>query len=102
MIVVRTTLQGKFGTGGRLAKELADSSKEMSRDIPGAKSFRILTDLTGTFDTAIIEVVTDSLASWETARGALFSHPRFQQAMAATYELADSGNVQIFTIEAEW
>lgn len=102
MILVRTTLNGKFGTGGRLAKELSESTRDISRDIPGAKSFRILTDLSGPFDRAIIEVVTDSLATWETARAALFSHPRFQQSMGVTYELTAGGNVEFFTIEGQW
>jgi hypothetical protein len=102
MILVRTTIQGKFGAGGAIATELATSTKEIGEGIPGAKSFRILTDLSGGFDRAILEVVTDSLASWEQARAAIFAHPKFQQAMAATYEMAAGGSTEFFTIEAEW
>lgn len=102
MILVRTTIQGKFGAGGAIAKNLVASTKDFAKDVPGAQGFRVLTDLSGGFDRVILESVTDSLATWEQARAAIFSHPRFQESMAATYELSAGGNTEFFTIEAVW
>ena len=97
MIVVRTVIQAKFGK----AAELARLSAEMNREVgewPGA--WRVLTDLSGPFDTVVLEIEVESLAAWEQARSQLFSQPAFQAAFSRIQELAEGGSTEYFTLEA--
>lgn len=105
MIVVRTIFQAKFGRGGELAAHMAANNSrvqvEMCDEVGGQRRWRVLTDLSGTFDTVVMEVVVGSLAEWEQARAVLFQLPAFQQSMAKSQELILSGHNETWTVEAE-
>jgi hypothetical protein len=105
MIVVRTVLQAKFGKGGELAAQMAAGNArladEMSRHLGAQRRWRVLTDLSGGFDTVVLEVEAESLAEWERARAALFQLPAFQESMAQTQELIVGGRNELWTVEAE-
>jgi hypothetical protein len=101
MIVVRTVLQAKFGTGGRLAAGLSEASSAMMAEAGAPRRWRVLTDLSGTFDTIVQEVEAESLAEWETMRARLFELAAFRDSMATMQELIVSGRNELWTIEGE-
>jgi MOSC domain-containing protein YiiM len=101
MILVRTLLQGKFGTGGQLAAEMKEENTKLAKELGLQGRWRILTDLSGGFDRVIFEVAVESLAEWERQRAALFSHPSFGEMMQRTAGMIEGGATEFFTIEGE-
>src|SRR4051794_19865074 len=105
MIVVRTVMQAKFGRGGELAANFAEANRKMMGDMNqamgGQRRWRLLTDLTGDFDTVILEVEAESMAEWERARGVLFQLPAFRESMASTQDLVVTGRNELWNVEAE-
>jgi hypothetical protein len=105
MILVRSVFQGKFGKGGELAAAMTKGNDEMGdmvEKITGARrKWRVMTDLSGSFDTVVFEVEAASLAEWETVRAAMFADPNFGESMAATVDIIDGGRNEYWTIEAE-
>jgi len=105
MIVVRTILQAAFGKGGELAAQMVAGNtklaEEMNRILGGHRRWRALTDLSGSFDTVVLEIEAESLAEWERARSAMFQLPAFQESMAHTRDIITGGRNELWTIEAE-
>jgi hypothetical protein len=101
MIVVRTVLEARFGTGGKLAASFTEASRSMMTELGTRRRWRVLTDLSGTFDTVIQEIEAESLAEWETLRTRLFELAAFQASMATMQELVVSGRNELWTVEAE-
>jgi hypothetical protein len=101
MIVVRTVLQAKFGTAGRLAASFSQASKAMMAEAGAPRRWRVLTDLSGEFDTVVQEVEAASLAEWETMRARLFELASFRDSMATMQEYVVSGRNELWTLEAE-
>ncbi len=100
MIVIRNVFQAKIGRAGELAQARAESLRQASGTDGGPAAWRVLTDLSGPFDTVVMEVEAESLAAWEQARGAMFTTPEFQDNFARTSELVVSGRNELYTIEA--
>ena len=100
MIVVRTVLQAKFGTAGRLAASFSEASSAMMAEAGSAPRWRILTDLSGPFDTVVQEIEVENLAEWETMRARLFELAAFRASMAQMQELVVSGRNELWTLEA--
>jgi hypothetical protein len=101
MIVVRTVLQGNFGTGGRLAATFSKTASAMMAESGTPRRWRVLTDLSGQFDTVVQEVEVESLAEWETMRVKLFELAAFRDSMASMQELVVLGRNELWTVEAE-
>lgn len=97
MILVRYVFQVKWGK----AHEVLEAFKK-SKDLMGDRyaPMRILTDLSGQFNTVVQEVEVESLADWEGGREELFAKPEFQKMMADTADLFESGRVEFYTIES--
>ena len=100
MIVVRTVLQAKFGSGGKLAATFSESASAMMAEAGTPRRWRVLTDLSGTFDTVVQEIEVESLAAWETMRVRLFEAAAFRDSMATMQELVVSGHNEYWTLEA--
>jgi hypothetical protein len=101
MIVVRTVLQAKFGTGGKLAASFRETSRSMMAEMGTKRRWRVLTDLSGPFDTIVQEVEAESLAEWETMRTKLFELEAFRDSMAVMQEMVVTGRNELWTLEAE-
>lgn len=101
MILVRQTFQAKFGKAGTVAAQMRESNEVISRTLGLNHHWRILTDLSGTFDTVVLEIEAESLGDWEQTRNAMFQNPEFLAAIAPGVELLETGSSQFFTIEAE-
>ncbi len=97
MILVRYVFQVKWGK----AHEVVEAFKK-AEAIIGEKygRVRILTDLSGPFNTVIQEVEVESLAEWEGHRAEVFALPEFQQMQADTFDLIESGRAEFYTIES--
>jgi len=61
---------------------------------------RILTDLSGPFNTDVQEMEVESLAAWEKFRTGLFNNPEFQEQRDNTPTSIESGCAEFYTLEA--
>ncbi len=61
--------------------------------------WRVLTDVSGPFDTVVLEVEAESLAQWEEARSRLFANPHFREQQRGGRELFVAGRNELYTIE---
>ncbi len=101
MILVRQVFQAKFGHAAEAAAMMAEGMRG-ARDLVGmSPRWRVLTDLSGPFDTVVLEVEAESLAQWEEARSRLFSNPHFQEQQRGGRELFVAGRNELYTIEAQ-
>jgi hypothetical protein len=101
MILVRMVFQAKFGTGGKLAATLSEASGPLGAELGTLRRWRVLTDLSGSFDTVVQEVEVESLAEWEKFRIKLFELTAFRDSMAVVSELVVSGHNELWTVEAQ-
>ena len=68
---------------------------------PDAK-MRVLTDLSGPFDTVIQEIELESLAAWEELRTKIFTEPEFQDQQEMGEIPLISGRTEFYTLEASF
>ncbi|MGH2587689.1 MAG: hypothetical protein ACRDJE_22440 [Dehalococcoidia bacterium] len=102
MILVRFVCQARFGRSSDLVAGFKQSA-EIARTVVGdTVRGRLLTDLSGPFDTVVQELEVESLADWERLRVVLFSNPQFQEAEAGMPDVNESGRTEFYTIEATW
>ena len=102
MIVVRFVFQAKSGKAGEVVKGFQEGA-EMMRRIAGPNAkVRLMTDLSGPFDTVVQEVELESLAEWEHLRTKIFSDPDFQNAQVAGESPIASGRTEFYTLEASY
>jgi hypothetical protein len=101
MILVQTVFQAKFGKAGELAGLVRDLQSRLGPELGFRNHWRVLTDLSGAFDTVVLEVEAASLAEWEQLRPRLFAVPAFRESFARMAELTASGSNAFWTIEGE-
>ena len=105
MILVRTVFKGKFGTGGALAAAMSKGNEDfgdmMEKATGTRRRWRVLSDLSGPFDTVIFEVEAENLGEWQKAREAMFQMPEFGESMQDTAGMIIGGRNEYWTIEAE-
>jgi hypothetical protein len=97
MILFRITFHAKFGKAGEVVA-LMKEGRQAAAEQGG--TFRIMTDLTGRFDTVVLEVEAESMTEHEQRRAAMFANPHFQQNQSRMAELIDWGESAFYTIEA--
>ena len=101
MILVRFVCQAKFGKAHEVVAGFKQSQEIFRRVVAPDVRVRILTDLSGPFDTVVQEIELESLAEWERLRTAIFSNSEVQEAEAGMPEVIESGRTEYYTIEAE-
>jgi hypothetical protein len=99
MIVVRTVLHAQFGKGGALAAEFLKMAGQMNAELGSGGHWRVLTDLSGEFDTVVQEVEVLSLAEWEQTRAKLFGTPSFRESFGRVQALVVGGRNELWTVE---
>ena len=99
MILVRMVFQAKWGNAQAVVEEFKQSADVMRKIVGPNTRARILTDLSGPFDTVVQELEVESLAEWERLRTAIFSDPEFQQRQTGDRPFK-SGSTEFYTIEA--
>lgn len=105
MIIVRTVFQGSYGKGGELAAAQTAAAKQFIAELGGDHRWKVMSDLSGPFDTVVMEVEVASLAEWEGLRSRLFASAAFREAMATTLAasraLTVSGRTEYWTVEGQ-
>ena len=101
MIIVRTVLQAEFGKGGEVAAEFVRAAGQMQSELGTERRWRVLTDLSGPFDTVVQEVEAESMAAWEQARARLFGLASFRESMTRIQGMIVSGRNELWTVEGD-
>jgi hypothetical protein len=102
MILVRFVCQAKFGTASDVVAGFKRSNA-ITRTVTGPNvRVRLLTDLSGAFDTVVQELELASLAEWERLRAVIVSNPEVQDAEASLPDLIVAGQTEYYTVEADW
>jgi hypothetical protein len=109
VFVVRYVFQAKFGKAAEVAAVMRETNDAITRSLGmgqgwrglTGRGWRILTDLSGPFDTVVLELEMESLAEWERRRAELFANPLRRDAFALTEGLIESGRTEFYTIEAQ-
>jgi hypothetical protein len=101
MIVVRTVIQAQFGKGGEVAANMAQSIGGMMDELGQHRKWRVMTDLSGPFDTVVLEVDANDLAEWERIRPKLFQTKAFGESMGRVQGMLASGRNEFYTVEGE-
>ena len=94
MILVRVTFQAQFGKAGEIIELLKQEPPLEARG-------RLLTDLSGPFDTVVLETVVDSIDDYFRQLQEMFANQEMSEAMRQAYRLIASGTREFYTIEAE-
>ncbi len=95
MILVRGVFQAKYGKGG----DLVALFKEAHEKWPESYADRVLTDVSGTFFTVVVETEVESLAEWERRATEVFAIPEFGEWFARMTPLVESGRREFYNIE---
>lgn len=94
MILVRVTFQAQFGKAGEIVEIMKQNPPP---DVRG----RILTDLSGPFDTVVLESVVESIDDYFRQMREMFANEEMSEEMRSVYGLVASGTREFYTIEAE-
>jgi hypothetical protein len=102
VILVRFVCQAKIGKASEVVAGFKQSGEIVRTLVSPNVRARILTDLSGPFDTVVQEIEVESLAEWERLRAVIFSNPEVQEAEAGLSGVIESGQTEFYTIEATW
>jgi hypothetical protein len=100
MILVRSVFQAKFGKANELVTAFHEFAKKYAEVTGEEPRGRLLTDLSGGFDTVVMETEHENLAEWERGRAEMFANPLFADVSSSINELIESGRNEFYTIEA--
>jgi hypothetical protein len=100
MVLWRVIFQAKFGKANELVAAFKAMSSSMAGERVMAVQPRILTDISGPFDTVVLETTHESLAALEEYRKAMFASPEMAEGAASGTDLILSGRNEYYTIEA--
>lgn len=102
MILVRDEFQCKLG-GAQEAVDRIKAQADLLQSQDVIKRARVLTDLSGRFDTVIFEAEVESLDAYFAMMRAAFANPEFQTRNSAMGEMPQqSGSRSFYTIEATY
>ena len=100
MVLSRVIFQAKFGKANDLVAAMKSSYDEATKEQFETLQPRILTDISGPFDTVVIETTHESLAALEQFRQMIFARQEASEGQSAITELAVSGRNEYWTIES--
>lgn len=93
MIVVRNSFIAKPGCAGKLARQFKDMA--ITAGIP---SHRVMTDMTGDFNTVILEYEAENVTEFEARMKDYMTNPVLQEKMKGYTELWITGRREIYQI----
>ncbi len=99
MVLVRMVFQVKSGHAAEMAAGMKQGHENGSPFANGPRHVRILTDLSGPFDTVVQELEFDCLEDFVNGQAALFADERIRQQMEESRPLIVSGSKEYYTIE---
>ena len=93
MIIVRNTFTAKPGQAGKLAAHL----KEVA-GLGKLPDYRVLTDVTGEFNTVVLEYQLESVAAFEETMSRYMSDPAIRAKAAGYVDLWSTGSRQLLRV----
>ena len=99
MILARAVFQAKFGKADDVVAHFKAMGNDMPDELVESLQPRILTDISGSFDTVVLETTHESLAALEEFRKALFAREESADESSRLVELVVSGRNEYYTIE---
>ena len=93
MIVVRNSFIAKPGQAGKLAGMLKESIA--AAQLPNG---RVLTDITGNFNSVVMEFTAENIGEFEARMQQYATDPVFREKMAGYTDLWITGNREIFKV----
>ena len=98
MILVRNIFRCKFGKAGQLARLIQETRGQWGP--VGHLPTRVLTDLSGPFDTVVTETVIESIDEYNRLLRERFADAEVARRLAPMADLVESGWREYYTIEA--
>jgi hypothetical protein len=98
MILVRNIFRCRFGKGGEVAGLIIDTKDQWGP--VGRLPMRVLTDLSGPFDTVVTETVIESIDEYNRLLRERFADAEVARRLAPLGNLVELGWREYFTIEA--
>jgi hypothetical protein len=102
MVVVRFVFQAKFGTAGQVVEGMKEDLERFKQVVGDDVKARLLTDLSGPFDTIVQEIEMESLAAWEELRAKMFASEEFQEGQETRSLPFQGGRAEFYTLEASY
>lgn len=99
MILHRTVFQAKFGKADDVVAHFKAMVSTLTEEQMAMLQPRILTDISGSFDTVVIETTHENLASYEHFRNLMLERNAQEGANNNMLELVESGRNEYYTIE---
>ena len=99
MILARAVFQAKFGKANDLVNAFKTMNEGAAAEMIASLQPRILTDISGPFDTVVVETTHESLAALEEFRKALFAESDATEEHSPVADLVVSGRNEYYTIE---
>jgi len=99
MILHRTVFQAKIGKADNVVAIMKEAFNIIPEEQLQALQPRILTDISGAFDTVIVESTHESLATYEQFRTMLLARNNEDGATSGMTDLIESGRNEYYTIE---
>ena len=96
MILVRDVFRLRYGKAKEARALLAERTQIMAS--AGLEPSRQLMDLTGPYDTLVIESTHASVAEWESALARAHANPTWAEWFGKFRPLVDSGSREILTV----
>lgn len=100
MVVGRFVFQAKWGQADQSVEDFKNMA-EIMKKAGNNNRVRILTDLSGSFNTVVQELEFESLADWERSRAEMFASPEFEEMQQEKEDPFESGRAEFYTLEAE-
>jgi hypothetical protein len=98
VILVRLVFQAKFGKAGELVANFKRGEHALTSMMRG-RNYRLLTDLSGPFDTVVQEMEYESIQAFQEDMQRMFADPQFGDSMSPGTDLIRSGHKEYYTIE---
>ena len=95
MILVRIVFRVRQGH----IRQMVEAMQQATADVPNRP--RLLTDLSGSFNTLVMETRYASLAAAEHGRNAFFQSQDVKDREAATPDWIETGSTEYYTIEQD-
>jgi hypothetical protein len=99
MILHRAIFQARFGKADDLVAHFKAEMEAAPPDMVAAMNPRILTDISGQFDTVVVEFTHESLAALEAVRKAMLERNAASSTTSNILALVESGRNEYYTIE---
>ena len=99
MIIARSVFHAKFGKAADVVTRMKESVAALPDEQRAYFQPRILTDLSGRFDTVVMETTHENLAAYEQARQAMLDQAAAADERSPLFDLVETGYNEYWTVE---